>query len=101
MQEYYTGELLKVEAHRDNGGDWLEFSQTQIANKLILAESHLTPRKVTMLVRELGYITDSSKGLIKVIELERNENYVAFKLTDKGSKRPMYTLRCTRTGRGL
>ena len=101
MQEYYTSVLLSVEAHRDSTGEWQKFSLTQVASKLILAESHLTPRKVTMLVRELGYITDSSKGLIKVIELERNENYVAFKLTDKGSKRPMYTLRCTRTGRGL
>ena len=101
MQEYYTGVLLTVEAHRDDSGEWQEFSQTQIADRLVLAASHLTPRKVTMLVRELGYITDSSKGLIKVVELERNENYVAFKLTDKGSKRPMYTLRCTRTGRGL
>ena len=63
-QRHY--ELLFVDAWRDVDGGWTWNDSAVICDDFTLEDRDLTPRRVPFLLREKGYLTEESKGKIRV-----------------------------------
>ena len=64
--DYIKFNLLSVDAIKEPEGYWAWDNAYFIERDICIQESEITPRKIAKMLRKWGYLTEQSKGKIKV-----------------------------------
>ena len=64
-EAYYRADLVSIDAWRGYEG-WTWMDSLVVERDIIMAESTITPRKVTKMLRKMDFLSDASKGKVRV-----------------------------------
>lgn len=84
---YIKTELRGIDAWRDEDGGWTWNDSWVIEDGIYILESELTPRKILRYLRQWGYLTESSKGRVQVV----NDGDI-IEILDKNTGEPLLAL---------
>ena len=87
MERYYRAELRITDALKDSKHGWVWNESYVLADDLVFCETELTPRKILRKLREWEYLTQSSKGRVRV------EDYGELvEIQEKSTGRPIFAV---------
>jgi hypothetical protein len=87
---YAKLEILSIDAWREREGGWTWNNAFRLESDIWLEESRLTPRKILSFLRRAGYLSDASKGKVRVEELPTFEPMYEIQLASTGE--PLFAL---------
>ena len=64
-EPYYRADLLSIDAWKEDGG-WTWNASYFVERDIIMADSAITARKVTKMLRKMDFLTQASKGKVRV-----------------------------------
>ena len=64
-EAYYRADLVSIDAWKEEGG-WTWNASYIVERDIVMADSAITPRKVTKLLRKMDFLSDASKGKVRV-----------------------------------
>ena len=83
----YMAELRITDALKDSRYGWVWNESYVLADGLVFYETELTPRKILRKLRKLGYLTQASKGRVRV------ESYgELIEIQEKNTGRPIFAV---------
>ena len=68
MKRYFRFELRAIDAWGDPEGHWVWNNSYVLADDLVFHETELTPRKILKALRNWGYLSQGSKGRVRVVD---------------------------------
>ena len=86
MEHWYKVEIRGIDAVRHDG-NWIWNESYVIEQDIYWHEEGLTPRRILRLLRIWGYLTESSKGRVRVVD-----EGDLIEIQDKGTGRPILAL---------
>lgn len=89
--EYVKFNLLQVDSVKSIEGYWEWNNAYFIERDIYISESELTPRKIAKFLRESGYLSDYSKGRIRV-DLHPEYCDWFIEILDKNTSEPIFAL---------
>jgi hypothetical protein len=90
MATYAKLDLVSIDAWRECEGGWTWNTSYRLEAGIWLEESRLTPRKILSFLRKAGYLTDASKGRVRVEEIPTFEPF--YEIQDKNTGEPLLAL---------
>lgn len=87
---YAKLELVSIDAWREYEGGWTWNNAFRVESDIWLHESRLTSRKILAFLRRAGYLTEYSKGRVRVEEIPTFEPF--FEIQDKNTGEPLFAL---------
>ena len=64
-EAYYKADLVSIDAWKEDGG-WTWNASYTVERDIIMADSAITARKVTKMLRKMDFLTHASKGKVRV-----------------------------------
>ena len=64
-ERYFRAYLVNIDAWKEDGG-WTWNASYTVERDIIMADSAITPRKITKLLRKMDFLSDASKGKVRV-----------------------------------
>ena len=89
MADTYYCDILSIDARRDR--DSWTWNQWWTRGTVALTESDLTPRKFCRMLREQGYLSDYSRGRVRV-DMGRASEQVQIEIQDKATGEPLFAI---------
>lgn len=86
MERWYNAEIRGIDAVRHDGV-WVWNESFLLEGDIYWHEEGLTPRRILRQLRKWGYLTESSKGLVRVVD-----EGGLIEIQDKGTGRPLLAL---------
>ena len=62
---YFKADLLSIDAWKEDGG-WTWNASYTVERDIIMADSAITARQVTKMLRKMDFLSDASKGKVRV-----------------------------------
>lgn len=88
--DYIKFDLLSIDAWRYDYG-WTWNNAYYIERDIVIAETELTPRKLCRYLRNIGVLSDQSKGLVRVDMHPESMSY-QIEFCDKRTGEPVFAL---------
>ena len=89
---YVNFTLLSIDAWRDTENGWYWNDCFRIESGIFFQESEITPRKVARFLRKAGYLSDWSKGRIRVDMHKEMIDGWLIEILDKSTDEPIFAL---------
>ena len=86
-EAYYRADLVSIDAWREDGS-WTWNASYTVERDIVMADSAITPRKVTKLLRKMGFLSDASKGKVRV----ETALWPLVEVQLKSNRMPLYAL---------
>lgn len=83
-------ELRSIDAWRGYEGGWVWNASYFLEEGIYMQEGRITPRRICSKLREMGYLSDASKGRIKV-DFSPSFEYL-IEIQDKNTGEPLFCL---------
>lgn len=64
-EAYYKADLVNIDAWKEDGC-WTWNASYTVERDIVMADSAITARKVTRMLRDMGFLTQASKGKVRV-----------------------------------
>ena len=64
-EAYYKADLVSIDAWKEDGG-WTWNASYTVERDIVMADSAITARKVTKMLRKMGFLIQASKGNVRV-----------------------------------
>ena len=85
-EAYYKADLVSIDAWKEDGG-WTWNASYTVGCDIIMADSAITARNVTKMLRKMDFLTQASKGRVKV-----SDEWPIIEVQLKSNGRPLFAL---------
>lgn len=92
MSSTHIFELRSIDAWREREGGWTWNDSFKLEGGICFDTAALKPRTILKKLREWGYLTDHSKGRVRV-----QDDDSVIEIQDKGTGKPLLALMLTKT----
>jgi len=84
---YYCCELRSIDTWKDCDGLWYWNDSCNLENDIWIEENSFTPRRIFKMLRNGGYLTEYSKGKVKL-----EECWPVFEIQLRSNNKPIFAL---------
>ena len=90
--EYVSLKLLSIDAWRDSEGGWYWNDMHCLDDSCLWGVKELTPRKVLNALRRAGFLSDWSKGRVRVDMHDEMMDGYLIEILNKNTGEPLFAL---------
>lgn len=88
METYYKIELRRIDALRGPKGAWFWNYSYVLADDIVFHKEAFTPRTILKKLRDWGYLSENSKGRVRVVD----EGGFLIEIQEKNTGKPILAL---------
>ena len=85
-EAYYRADLVSIDAWKEDGG-WTWNASYYVERDIVMADSAITARRVTKMLRKMEQLSQWSKGRVKV-----SDEWPIIEVQLKSNGRPLFAL---------